>query len=383
MAKHGSETLRSSVRRYSVAVAATGVALVATLILRRYGPAPSFLFFVPAVALSAWYGGVGPSAVATIVSLLLIDLNFFAPGGSLSIDRVEGTEIIAFLIVAATITATMAALHHSRALAESRARELKRLNEEVGRSYDAERERRHVAELVAQAREEVLGVVAHDLRNPLNVIISSTDLLLNEDLDRARRTELLEVALRAGRRMNRLIGDLLDTVRLHAGKLALDLEDVPVATIFKDADDMFRPLAQKRQIRIEIAAVPDGLAVRADPLRVSQVLGNILGNALKFTPERGRIELRASSNGHEVEFDVCDSGPGINAADLAHLFDNFWQAQRNDNRGVGLGLAIAKSVVEAHGGRIWCESTPGKGTTFSFTLPITTLKTVANLHAVA
>jgi len=378
MAKHGSETLRSSVRRYTVAVAATGVALVATLILRRYGPAPSFLFFVPAVALSAWYGGVGPSAVATIVSLLLIDLNFFAPGGSLSIDRVEGTEIIAFLIVAATITATMAALHHSRALAESRARELKRLNEEVGRSYDAERERRHVAELVAQAREEVLGVVAHDLRNPLNVIISSTDLLLNEDLDRARRTELLEVALRAGRRMNRLIGDLLDTVRLHAGKLALDLEDVPVATIFKDADDMFRPLAQKRQIRIEIAAAPDGLAVRADPLRVSQVLGNILGNALKFTPAGGRVTLTARLEPGQHVFAVSDTGIGI-----AHLVDNFWQAQRNDNRGVGLGLAIAKSVVEAHGGRIWCESTPGKGTTFSFTLPITTLKSVANLHAVA
>jgi signal transduction histidine kinase len=382
MPKQNLEPIRSSLNRYSLAVGATSVALVATLILRRYGPAPSFLFFVPAVALSAWYGGIGPSAVATIVSLLLIDLNFFAPGGSLSIDRVEGTEIVAFLIVAVTITATMAALHHARALAESHARELKRLNEEVGRSYDAERERRHVAELVAQAREEVLGVVAHDLRNPLNVIISSTDLLLNEDLDRARRTELLEVALRAGRRMNRLIGDLLDTVRLHAGKLALDLEDVSVAAIFKDADDMFRPLAEKRQIAIEIAPAAEGLAVRADPLRVSQVLGNILGNALKFTPERGRIVLRASSNGRQVRIDVIDNGPGISASDLEHLFDNFWQAQRNDNRGVGLGLAIAKSVVEAHGGRIWCESTPGKGTTFSFTLPITTIK-AANLHAVA
>jgi signal transduction histidine kinase len=382
MPKQSPQHIRSSLNRYSLAVGATSVALVATLILRRYGPAPSFLFFVPAVALSAWYGGIGPSAVATIVSLLLIDLNFFAPGGSLSIDRVEGTEIVAFLIVAVTITATMAALHHARALAESHARELKRLNEEVGRSYDAERERRHVAELVAQAREEVLGVVAHDLRNPLNVIISSTDLLLNEDLDRARRTELLEVALRAGRRMNRLIGDLLDTVRLHAGKLALDLEDVSVAAIFKDADDMFRPLAEKRQIAIEIAPAAEGLAVRADPLRVSQVLGNILGNALKFTPERGKIVLRASSNGRQVRIDVIDNGPGISASDLEHLFDNFWQAQRNDNRGVGLGLAIAKSVVEAHGGRIWCESTPGKGTTFSFTLPITTIK-AANLHAVA
>lgn len=382
MAKQSPEPIRSSLNRYSLAVGATSVALAATLVLRRYGPAPSFLFFVPAVALSAWYGGIGPSAVATIVSLLLIDLNFFAPGGSLSIDRVEGTEIVAFLIVAVTITATMAALHHARALAESHARELKRLNEEVGRSYDAERERRHVAELVAQAREEVLGVVAHDLRNPLNVIISSTDLLLNEDLDRARRTELLEVALRAGRRMNRLIGDLLDTVRLHAGKLALDLEDISVATIFKDADEMFRPLAQKRQISIEIAPGAEGLAVRADPLRVSQVLGNILGNALKFTPERGRIVLRASSNGRQVRIDVIDNGPGISASDLEHLFDNFWQAQRNDNRGVGLGLAIAKSVVEAHGGRIRCESTLGKGTTFSFTLPITTIR-AANLHAVA
>src|SRR4029079_12962157 len=99
--------------------------------------------------------------------------------------------------------------------------------------------------------------------------------------------------------------------------------------------------------------------------------------------ERGRVALRASSRGGQVEIDITDSGPGIGAADLAHLFDNFWQAQRNDNRGVGLGLAIAKSVVEAHGGRIWCESMPGRGTTFSFTLPITTLKTVANLHAVA
>jgi signal transduction histidine kinase len=377
MAQDASENLRSALRRYALAIAATTVALVATHFLRRYGPAPSFLFFVPAVALSAWYGGVGPSAVATVLSLLVIDLDFFEPGGSLSITRVEGTEIVAFLIVAATITATMAALHHAKALAESRARELARLNTEVARSYDAERERRHVAELVAQAREEVLGVVAHDLRNPLNVIISSTDLLLHEDLDRARRTELLEVALRAGRRMNRLIGDLLDTVRLHAGKLTLDLENVYVATIFKDADDMFSPLAKKRQIRIEIVSPGDGLAVRADPLRVSQVLGNILGNALKFTPEHGRIALRASRIGDQVEIDVTDSGPGIGASDLAHLFDNFWQAQRNDNRGVGLGLAIAKSVVEAHGGRIWCDSTVGRGTTFSFTLPVGNPKVVA------
>jgi signal transduction histidine kinase len=363
-----SETFRAALARYALSIGVTAVALVATLALKRDGPTPSFLFFVPAVAISAWYGGTGPSALATLVSLVLIDLNFLAPGGSLRIDRVEALEIIAFLIVSVTIGTTMQALHRARALAESRSRELKRSNEEVGRSYDAERERRHVAELVSQAREQVLGVVAHDLRNPLNLIISSVDLLLNEDLPAPRRTELLEVSLRAGRQMNRLIGDLLDTVRLNAGKLELDLEDVPVATIFRQAKDMFEPLAEGHHVHIETVPA-DGVAVRADPLRVSQIVGNILGNAIKFTPENGHVTMRATANGNHVAIGISDTGPGIPPRDIEHLFDNFWQARRNDHRGVGLGLAIAKGVVEAHGGRIWCDSTLGQGSTFSFTLP--------------
>ena len=363
------KNLRSSVARYVLALVTTGIALAATLILRRDGPAPSFLFFVPAVAISAWYGGPGPSALVTVLSLLLIDLNFFAPGGSLAIDRVEALEIIAFIIVAATITATMEALNHALALAESRATELKRRNDEVGRSYDAERERRKVAELLAHTREEVLGVVAHDLRNPLNIIITTTDLLLEENLDRDRQNDLLNVALRAGRQMNRLIGDLLDTVRLQAGKFTLDLEDVAVAAVFKQAEEAFRPLAEKRKICLQAIPPGDGVAVRADPLRVSQILGNLLGNAIKFTPECGNVAMRASASDNHVVFHVTDDGPGIAAADISHLFDNFWQARRNDQRGVGLGLAIAKGLVEAHGGKIWCDSAPGRGSTFSFTLP--------------
>ncbi len=352
-----------------MALLVTVVALVATLVLRRDGPTPSFLFFVPAVAISAWYGGPGPSALATALSLLLIDLNFLEPGGSLRIDRVEALEIIAFLVVSVTITTSMEALHRSRALAESRAAELKRLNDEVGRSYDAERERRHVAELMAHTREEVLGVVAHDLRNPLNLIITSTDLLLEENLDRNRRKELLGVTMRAGRQMNRLIGDLLDTVRLQAGKFMLDVEDVAVVMIFRQAEEAFRPLAEKRKIQLEAIPPEDGIAVRADPLRVSQIVGNIIGNAIKFTPEQGSVTMRSVANGNHVAIHITDTGPGIEPADMDHLFDNFWQARSNDHRGVGLGLAIAKGVVEAHGGRIWCESSPGRGSTFSFTLP--------------
>ena len=364
-----SGNIQTFVVRYALALLVTAIALVATLVLRRDGPTPSFLFFVPAVAISAWYGGPGPSAVATAVSLILIDLNFLAPGGSLRIDRVEGLEIIAFLIVSATITSTMEALHRSRALAESRAAELKRLNDEVGRSYDAEREKRRTAELLVHTREEVLGVVAHDLRNPLNLIITSADLLLEESLDQGRRKELLGVTLRAGRQMNRLIGDLLDTVRLQAGKFPLDLEDVTVAMIFKQADETFRPMADKRRVHFEAIPPDDGIAVRADPLRVSQVVGNIVGNAIKFTPEQGSVTIRSAANGNHVAIHVTDTGPGIAPADMNHLFDNFWQARRNDHRGVGLGLAIAKGVVEAHGGKVWCESAPGRGSTFSFTLP--------------
>ena len=365
-----SKNLRSAAARYALAVVATAVALVATLALRRYGPAPSFLFFVPAVALAAWYGGLGPSAVATALSLLLIDLNFLAPNGSLAIDRVEGLEIVAFLVVAATITSTMNALHRALALAESRAAELKLLNDEVGRSYDAEREKRHDAELLAHAREDVLGLVAHDLRNPLNLIITTTDLLLGEKVGATRQQELLEVAMRAGKQMNRLIGDLLDTVRLQAGKFSLDLEDLPVASIFRQASESMGPAAEKRHVRLEIAPAGDGIVVRADPLRVSQLVGNIVGNAIKFTPERGRVTLKAAPDGDSVLIQVVDTGPGIPPIDIPHLFDNFWQARKNDHRGVGLGLAIAKGVVEAHGGKIWCESTVGAGTTFSFTLPM-------------
>ena len=354
---------------YALALAMTAIALAATLVLRRDGPTPSFLFFVPAVAISAWYGGVGPSALVTVLSLVLIDINFFAPGGSLRIDRIEALEIIAFLIVSVTITATMKGLQNARLLAESRAAELKRLNEEVGRSYSDERERRRVAELMAEAREEVLGVVAHDLRNPLNIIVSSADLLLQEQLDRAKKKQLLTVMLRAGKQMNRLIADLLDTVRLQAGKFTLDLEEVPVKTIFRQTEEAFRPLAANRSIQLVAVPPSDDVLVRADPFRVTQIIGNLLGNALKFTPEQGVVTLRASPNGHNVAFHVTDTGPGIPPADVEHLFDNFWQARNDDHRGVGLGLPIAKGMVEAHGGMIWCETSPGQGSTFSFTLP--------------
>jgi signal transduction histidine kinase len=236
------------------------------------------------------------------------------------------------------------------------------------RTYDSELDKRRRAELLAQAREDVLGVVAHDLRNPLNLIQMTAELMIDEELPLARRKELLSIGMRAAKQMNRLIEDLLDTVRLQAGRLSLELEIVAVETIFRQAEETFRPLAEKRMLRFD-ADSDNGAAVRADPTRVAQIVGNLIGNAIKFTPEHGWVRLRALREDTQVEFQVIDDGPGIPADSMPHLFDSFWQARLSDRRGVGLGLAIAKGFVEAHGGRMWVESTVGTGSTFHFTLP--------------
>jgi signal transduction histidine kinase len=179
---------------------------------------------------------------------------------------------------------------------------------------------------------------------------------------------MLAIAVRAAKEMNRLIEDLLDTVRLQSGRLSLSVEDVRVDEIIRQADQTFRPMAERRRVHFETTG-QDGATVRADPTRVSQIVGNLLGNAIKFTPEQGSVRLVATPKDAEILFQVSDDGPGIAADSVSHIFDNFWQARKNDRRGVGLGLAIAKTLVEAQGGKIWVESQVDHGSTFSFSLP--------------
>ena len=196
----------------------------------------------------------------------------------------------------------------------------------------------------------------------------TAELMIDEVLPLAKRKEMLDIAIRAAKQMNRLIDDLLDTVRLQAGRLSLDVEEVSVQAIMKQAEETYRPLAQRRHLHFETAPL-DGAMVRADPARVSQIVGNLIGNAIKFSREDGSVKLRATSGEKQVVFQVVDDGPGIPPDSMSHLFDNFWQARKNDRRGVGLGLAIVKELVEAHGGKIWVESQVDHGSTFSFSLP--------------
>ena len=167
-----------------------------------------------------------------------------------------------------------------------------------------------------------------------------------------------------------MIQDLLDVQRLDAGRLTVDTRSESVAEMIGDTVDLLRPLAEQSGITLDVEVLPGIPRVRADAARIQQVLSNLVGNAVKFTPRRGRILVHCHRVQHEVRIAVIDSGPGIPPDQLPHVFGRFWQAMAGDKRGIGLGLAIAKGLVEAHGGRIWVESAPGKGSTFVFTLPL-------------
>jgi signal transduction histidine kinase len=232
-----------------------------------------------------------------------------------------------------------------------------------------ERESRARAEQAVRIRDDVLGIVSHDLRNPLNTILLSSTLVLEEELADEQRVKQLEIIKRAAERMNRLIQDLVDVARMEAGKLSVDLSIQPAALLAREAFEAQRALAEKHSITFVSALAERLPRVAADRDRVLQVFSNLIGNAVKFTREGGSITVRGEERDGEVVFSVEDTGIGIRAEDIPCLFDPYWQATRTAHLGTGLGLSICKGIVEAHGGRIWTESEVGKGSTFRFTLP--------------
>ena len=228
----------------------------------------------------------------------------------------------------------------------------------------------HEANQATRSRDEMLGVVAHDLRNPLNTIFMGTTLMLSGGGEVAALRKQAEMVRRAAERMNRLIQDLLDIRRVDSGRMAIDPKIESVDEMMAEALEMLRPLASAASLSLEYDAPKSVPSVAADSARLLQVLSNLVGNAIKFTPPGGRVWIEVEPMGDEVRVAVSDTGPGIPAEQLPHIFGQFWQGNRTDRRGIGLGLAIAKGIVEAHGGRIWVESQVGEGSRFIFTLPV-------------
>lgn len=241
---------------------------------------------------------------------------------------------------------------------------------------------RHLIVDLARAtrlRDEVLGIVSHDLRSPLNTIMLSSELLLGLEPEGAETGDLerrqLGVIKRSVEQMNRLIQDLLDVARMEAGRLPMACQPLRVGPLLSEVVELHRAQIEAKSLRLESALPAELPPVLADRERVLQVFSNLIGNAAKFTPAGGRIFLRAERHGREVRFSVTDTGPGIAPEQIEHIFDPFWQAQRGAREGAGLGLPIAKGIVDAHGGRVWVESEEGVGSTFYFTLPTATRQT--------
>jgi PAS domain S-box-containing protein len=222
-----------------------------------------------------------------------------------------------------------------------------------------------------RARDEMVGVVSHDLRNPVAAVkMLSRMMLLAPEAGGANPRENLELIAQAAEQMDALIRDLLDVNRLDGGKLVISPVPVDPSDLVTDSLQTLRPLVEEKIISLDLEIEPSLPKVMADRERIQQALSNLVGNAIKFSPAGSKIVVGARGESEDVIISVLDRGRGIAAEHLPRVFDRYWQSSRTDRQGAGLGLAIAKGIVEAHGGRIWIESNPEEGTTASFSLPL-------------
>jgi len=220
--------------------------------------------------------------------------------------------------------------------------------------------------------------MSHELRTPLNAIIGFSEALLEQMFGpvNPKQMEYLNDVLGSGKHLLTLINDILDLSKIEAGRMDLDVDRFSLVEALNNGITMIRERASRHAIKVTLDVAPDLDLIEADPRKVKQVLFNLLSNAVKFTSDGGRVEVTARRANGDAVIAVRDTGIGSAPEDQSRIFEEFQQARRQSERsreGTGLGLALAKRFVELHGGRIWVESAVGKGSTFTFTLPLRTL----------
>jgi signal transduction histidine kinase len=233
------------------------------------------------------------------------------------------------------------------------------------------------AQAAARSKDEVLMMVAHDLRGPLGALKLSIESLNRSLASGPERPEFAEsvrrhvaFAHRTIDRMTRMVGDLLESVRIESTGLRLEMAVHSLTDVIAQAIELLAPLAEEKHVTLDVVERARDSAIRCDRDRILQVLSNLLGNAVKFTPEGGQVRVEATWLKEEVVVCVHDSGPGIAAEQHPYIFDKYWQADPEAGRkGFGLGLSIAQEIVVAHGGRMWVESQLGEGSRFFFSIP--------------
>jgi signal transduction histidine kinase/ActR/RegA family two-component response regulator len=247
----------------------------------------------------------------------------------------------------------------------------------------SEREARREAEIASRTKDEFLGLLSHELRNPLNAILGWTRMLNSGTLDRETAARALETIDRNAKLQARLIEDMLDVSRIVTGKLRLDAQPVDLTTVIHAAVDTCRPASEAKEVRVQVVLDFGAGLVLGDPMRLQQVIWNLLSNALKFTPRNGRVQIQLERINSHIEITVSDTGPGIDEEFLPHVFERFRQADSTSTKkhgGLGLGLAIVRHLVELHGGTVEAGNRAGReGAVFTVKLPILAVRKTADL----
>jgi signal transduction histidine kinase len=332
----------SLLSRGGLAIVSVALAVPLTSLLPPLEQAPYALFFA-AVVVSAWYGGSWASLLATALSALALDLFFLPPIYALGADRADAVRLAAFLVAGALI----GLLQATRERAEEAL---------------LQRERR---------RGEFLTVMAHELRNFLAPVMGAVRVLRRGGMRAPEAERCLAMAERQAQDMARLINDLLDAARLEQGKVRLCKRPVDLAATVHQAVEAARPFVEARGHVLTLDLPPEPLRLEADPTRLEQILLNLLTNAAKYTDPGGHISVTAEHAPREAVLRVRDTGVGIAADKLGHVFDLFAQAEAGTTEGLGVGLSLVRGLARLHGGDATARSDgPGRGSEFTVRLPL-------------
>ena len=359
---------RAAFRPYGIAATTVAASLLLRLPLQPIlGTEYSYLLFYPAVFAAAWLAGLRGGLAASVLSAVLARYLFIQPVGRLFLVRTED-RIAEAIFLASCLMVSYMSEQRRRAIRRADARDAER-NELLANTNDA----RMAAEEANRLKDEFLMTLSHELRTPLNAIWGWARMLRDSRADVARRDRAVEVIERNARVQLQLIEDLLDVSRIVTGKLRLTVQRVDPAAVVTAAVESIRPAAEAKGLQLEVNVDRSTGTITGDPDRLQQVIWNLAANAVKFTPAGGRVRIGVRRVGHHVEIGVSDTGAGIEPGMLSVIFERFRQAESGPSRafsGLGLGLAIARSLVEAHGGTIEAFSDgPGTGATFRVTLP--------------
>jgi signal transduction histidine kinase len=350
-------------RRYALSIAAIAAAVLISWPLRPLQDVSTPLFVV-AVLVSAWYGGPGPAALAAILAVLTADFFFIAPYYSVDFNLAFVERSIGFGLVLAVVIW----FAHVRKRAEEQLREQRDLLRQQALVLEAAKEDLRRAD---RQKDEFLAVLSHEIRNPLGAIRNGIYILDNGGVEDPRRIH--EMMDRQFQQLLRLIEDLLDVSRITKGKVVLRKEPVELAGIVRDAVESSRASIEAHGHDLSVSLPSRPVTIEGDPVRLAQVLSNILNNAAKFTPREGRIRLDAATEGGTVVIRVRDNGIGIPPEMVERIFEMFTQADRTPSQqygGLGIGLSLVRGLVEAHGGTVEASSEGrGKGSEIVVRLP--------------